>query len=271
MLKTIQLNVKNVETMLRQPADVYETILFDPNLDCNLQCVYCHIPRLDGVVKADALRQFIEQNVIRVNQFQVGCAMEPTLDPRLGDLMLMISRSPAKPVYSFRLQTNGTLLKRHDPGKFRDAGLSEVTVSIDSADPEVQKALRGGTSLAEVAADLEWFQKACPLVVIKFITTVTTKNVNGMADLIDFGINLGVTRFVFREMFYYPNNRFVDHSRMPALVLPDGAFSRMKECVSAKFGGRVRLHFWEASTLVDIAKTVLNDSLMPGPSSPPLG
>src|ERR1700676_3840009 len=117
--------------MRRQPPDSFETVNLDANNDCNLHCVYCHNARSQQLIDTDLLWQFLQENVISVNQFQVGCGMEPTLDPRLGDLMLMIARSRARPKNKLRIQTNGTMLKLHDPGKLNEAGLNQLAVSID--------------------------------------------------------------------------------------------------------------------------------------------
>src|ERR1700730_12958740 len=66
--------------------------------------------------------------------------------------MLMIADSPAKPRVQFTLQTNGTLLHRHDHAKMRAAGMTDLQVSVDSAEPETQKILR--TSLSSVRRPL---------------------------------------------------------------------------------------------------------------------
>src|SRR5262249_9132323 len=40
MESLIQLNIENIHKMLRQPAQEFDRILFDPNYDCNVHCVY---------------------------------------------------------------------------------------------------------------------------------------------------------------------------------------------------------------------------------------
>ena len=98
-------------------------------------------------------------------------------------------------------RTNGILLHIHDQRKPREAGLTSLSVSIDSSDPDIYRNLRGGTSIAKVSRNLVEFSKQCPGVGISFITTVTRLNVPALPELVRFGLDLGVSRFCFREVF----------------------------------------------------------------------
>lgn len=244
-----QLNVHNVKLMLGQAPRAFEFLRFDPNNDCNVHCVYCHNHRSKDLVATEELESFLQRNVITVENFQVGCIMEPTLDPRMCDLMLLVASSRARPRKLFLLQTNGILLHKHDQSKMRDAGLTDVFISIDAADPATHKALRGGTSMAKVGANIEALRRHSPGIRLVFVTTVTRLNVHAMEELVDFGLGLGVDRFVMREVFYLPHNDVVDHSRMPELLLAAGEFSRLKQHLMATFGARVRFEFADAPGL----------------------
>ena len=118
-LRDFSLNIGNLHQALAEPPAAFEAIRFDPTLLCNLHCVYCHNAQTEERLEEEDFRRFINNNVISTNRFQMGCAMEPTMDPRLTDLMLMVAASPAKPRLAFTLQTNGTLLHRHDYAKIR--------------------------------------------------------------------------------------------------------------------------------------------------------
>jgi MoaA/NifB/PqqE/SkfB family radical SAM enzyme len=238
---------------------VFDAIRFDPNNTCNLHCVYCHNHRSDDIIAEGDLRTFLYNKVLRVNLFQVGCIMEPTLDTRLADLMLVIAQAPAKP-NTLMLQTNGILLHRHDTAKFRDAGLNLLSVSVDAAEPSTQKELRNGTSLDKVIRNLDSFRAAVPQASVDFITTVTTSNVGKMSALVDLGLKHGVNRFIFREVFYYPDNNVVDHSRMPALLLAEGQFNTMKQEVLARFDGQADFIFSDGKTLETSLKKMKADS-----------
>lgn len=260
MLKDSQLNVYNIKSMRVQAPQAFDFVRFDPNNDCNVHCVYCHNHRSKDLVDTEKLRAFLEENVLSVNNFQVGCIMEPTLDPRMCDLMLMVANSPGRPSKTFLLQTNGILLHKHDYSKMRDAGLTHLSVSIDAADPATHKLLRGGTSMAKVHSNLVAFRNACPAIDVVFITTVTSPNVEAMEALVTFGLDLGVKQFVLREVFYYPDSNVVDHTKMPALLLEENGFLRMKQNLLAKFGKRVNFEFADAPTLDRSTKKMKADS-----------
>jgi len=261
ILKDAQLNVYNFQAMREQPASKFATIRFDPNNTCNLHCVYCHNHRDDQIISLDDFRSFLSQNVLGVNYFQVGCIMEPTLDYRTADLMLEVAQSPAKPSGTFALQTNGILLHKHDPGKMREAGLNLLSVSVDAAEPGTQKELRSGTSLDRVVRNVASFRAGVPDAKVNFITTITTANVDKMAPLVRLGLDLGVDLFLFREVFYHPDNNVVDHTRMPDLMLKPGQFEDMKQGLIAEFGQTAKFVF-AAEEVLDVSlKKMKTDSL----------
>lgn len=261
MAKDAQLNVYNFAAMRAQPPGEFQFLRIDSNNDCNVHCVYCHNHRSKDLIPIEDLSEFLEHNVVSVDNFQVGCIMEPTLDPRLADVVSLLagSRTPAK--HSFVLQTNGILLHMHDQEKMREAGLSDLSVSIDAADPAIHKALRGGTSMAKVHGNIAAFRKRCPSVKVTFIATVTTLNIGGMSELVQFGLSLGVEKFVLREVFYHPSSNVVDHSRMPSLVLQENEFARMKEQVLGQFEGKAEFVFADVPTLERYTVQIRVDSL----------
>jgi molybdenum cofactor biosynthesis enzyme MoaA len=203
------------------------------------------------MIKTEDLHAFLNENVVCTKEFQIGCTMEPTLDPRLADLMLLVADSPAKPTQTFRLQTNGILLHRHDHGKMRDAGLTMLSLSVDTFDPTVFKHLRGGASLVKVKANLIQFHEHCPSVTVVFVTTVTSLNIRSIDTLIETGLEFGVEIFNLRQMFYYPNSKIVDHSRMPALIVADEDFAEMSERVRVTYRNRAHFHIQTAQSSIE--------------------
>jgi len=257
-----QLNVYNFQAVMQNPPANYEALRFDPNNKCNLHCVYCHNAQTDDAIDAERFVEFLHTKVGTVQDFQFGCIMEPTLDRRMTDFMLRIAESPAKPVRSYYFQTNGILLHRHDHGKMREAGLTRLSVSIDSADTSIQKELRNGTSLQKVVRNIKEFAVACPETDIHFVTTVTRVNIDKVEDLIALGLDMGVGGFTFREVFYYPGNKnnMVDHARMPKLLLHEGQFDRMIEHVLRRFEGAAEFGFFDNKWLHESSKRMVRDS-----------
>jgi sulfatase maturation enzyme AslB (radical SAM superfamily) len=264
-LKDYRLNVYNVATALCQEPSKFGAIRFDLNNDCNLHCVYCHNPRSNEKIAFDDFRAFIDHKVIETNLFQVGCIMEPTLDGRLCDFLMMVGTSPARPKKQFVLQTNGILLHRHDYAKMRDSGLTHLQVSLDSAEPKIVSSLRSGMSLQRVARNLRDFSQKCPDVSLTFVCTVTKENISTVEQMVTMGLDLGVRDFVFREVFYEPTSDVVDHNRMPLLVLDPGDFLKMSADVISKFYGKAKFDFASAESLnVAETKMVRDSNLRPG-------
>jgi sulfatase maturation enzyme AslB (radical SAM superfamily) len=259
-LKDAFLNTSNFHIMRQQPPSVFGVIRFDPINNCNLHCVYCHNPQTDEVIDTEEFREYLETRVTVAWNFQIGCVMEPTLDHRLADLMLMVAQSPARPKERFVLQTNGTLLNRHDLGKIRAAEPTHLLVSVDAADPQTHRELRNGTSLDRIVRNIRAFRDRVPEAELHFITTVTALNVGKMGALVAFGLDLGVTEFVFREMFYQSDNPFIDHERMPGLVLSHGQFAAMREALLAEFGTKTSLVFADHATLYASSEKMRADS-----------
>jgi molybdenum cofactor biosynthesis enzyme MoaA/SAM-dependent methyltransferase len=259
-----QLNVYNFKTKIDGALANYVALRFDPNNTCNLHCVYCHNHRSDEVIEQELFDQFLHTKVGTITDFQFGCIMEPTLDKRMADFMLQIARSPARPTRNFILQTNGILLHRHDHEKFREAGLTLLSVSMDAADSTTQKELRNGTSLAKVLRNVKSFIEACPETKPEFITTVTRSNIQKIEDLVALGLDIGISGFTFREIFYYPENDVVDHTRMPGLLLREGEFKEMTERVLGRFDGKADFCFVDNNSLHASAKRMIRDSEFAG-------
>ena len=85
-----------------------------------------------------------------------------------------------------------------------------------------------------------------------------------MAELVRFGLQLGVSHFVMREIFYHPDNDVVDHARMPSLMLAAGEFDRIVAQLQATFAGAATFEFVRRHTLERFERQMLVDSLRPG-------
>jgi MoaA/NifB/PqqE/SkfB family radical SAM enzyme len=269
VIPDFQLNVYNFDAASRAPPARYSAIRFDPNNTCNLHCVYCHNTRSDQTIDEGLFRRFLAEKVQQVSYFQVGCIMEPTLDRRLADFLLAISQSPARPTDTLMLQTNGLLLHTHDAAKIVAAGVTNLSVSLDVADPITQKELRSGMSLAKVVRNIENFRTAAPLINLEIISVVSTSNIDKMPGLVDLAINLGAKRIIFRELLYYPESDVVDHSRMPALLLKSGDFQMMANSVKHQFSDRIEMIFAANDELDASARLMHSESHRSGEIAEP--
>ncbi|MBV8359332.1 MAG: radical SAM protein [Deltaproteobacteria bacterium] len=259
---TINLNVHNFHIWQNRQRQRFETIRFDTNNDCNVHCVYCHVPRSKDLIDLDQFRAFLGDKVESTNIFQFGCQMEPTIDKRLVSFMQAVADSPARPRTIFRLQTNGILLHRHDHEKMCEAGLNYLAVSMDSVDSELVKKLRGGTSLSKVYKNVREFHRKCPTIRVGFITTITSANIGVIDDLVEAGLESGVAVFNLRQVGYQPDNPIVDHSLMRELIVSNAAFDAMADRVKNKYK-IARFYIQGAEVLKEGALTVRAASSLP--------
>lgn len=184
------------------------------------------------------------------------------MDDRLCDFMDVVAASPAKPSRGIRLQTNGIRLHRHAAERMEKAGLSIVTVSVDSVNPSTHKGLRGGTNLAKVERNVLGFLQACPSVRVGFITVVTSENIDETDDLVAWGVDAGVKQFEFRQVVHQPSSQIVDHSRMAGLTITSEQFAAMQARLESRFTGVTALHFYPNVKLNARSAVVRRDSLV---------
>ena len=235
-------NVNCQDIMLAKPPLPYGWLRFDSNNDCNLHCAYCHNSRSAEIMELDTFRDFLERNVTGVENFQFGCRMEPTLDQRLVTFMEALHASPVRASQSVVLQTNATLLNRHDSARMVAAGLTDMQISIDTLNPASFAELRGGARIERILRNIERFSAAQPEVRIKFIATVSTTNLADIEDLIAFAASVGARAVILREMFHMPGTAHMDDARVARMVLPTGAFDAMAEQMQERFAGQIILN-----------------------------
>ena len=240
---TYRISHKNINQLKFPFPQKFGTILFDSNLNCNLHCIYCHNHRDNNTVSEDDFAKFIETQVESVKNFQIGCAMEPLMDKRMTKFALMVSKSKAKPYGYFRLQTNGILLHKHKVEDMKEAGISKITISIDTMDPEVHKVLRGGSDLRKILNNITKFKEEWPESRVQFITTVNSLNINDLGNLCDYAIGNGIASIELRKMFYRPeSNVIIEHDKMKGMVLTDAEFDTKTSDLVEKYKGRMEFY-----------------------------
>jgi MoaA/NifB/PqqE/SkfB family radical SAM enzyme len=129
---------------------------------CNLTCPYCANPTLTrpkGTIEWDLLEHIVEQAArddLKIEWLHgVG---EPLLWKRLEEAIRLIRRRDAG---AASFATNGTLLHEDRVRQLLDAGLTRIYVSIDTLDPAIYKATRGGR-LDKVIANIQAMIRIVP-------------------------------------------------------------------------------------------------------------
>ena len=104
------------------------------NGHCNMACAFCFVDRTVPDFEYDSLAQQIDRLAARQTNHLVLSGGEPTLHPRLTDL---VRHARGLGFRTIEMQSNG--VRAADMGYARalaDAGMNKVTVSLHSADPE---------------------------------------------------------------------------------------------------------------------------------------
>jgi MoaA/NifB/PqqE/SkfB family radical SAM enzyme len=234
---------QNINKISFTEPQKFNHILFDSNLNCNLHCLYCHNSRDLNTVKEEDFIRFINTQIESTEIFQIGCAMEPTMDKRLTWFAKTVKESKARPTLLFRLQTNGLLLDRHNIDELREAGINRISISMDTVDPETHKNLRGGSDVFKIMKNIEWLRERWPDSNIQLITTVSKLNINGLGDLAKFAVSNKVLKMELRKMFYYPASRVIqNHDKMKEMSLENAVFLEAANKLKEQYKGIIDFH-----------------------------
>jgi cyclic pyranopterin phosphate synthase len=161
---------------------------------CNFRCPYCmpeskydkHFAFLpaaerldfDEIVRLTRLATMLGVRKVRIT------GGEPLLRPNLSELIGELRRIEA--IKDIALTTNGVLLEQHAPALMA-AGLSRVTVSLDSLDPKVFSIMNGGRG--ELDRVLSGIRAAADAGLGKLkVNTVVQRGINDhtLLDMLDY-------------------------------------------------------------------------------------
>src|SRR5689334_9062675 len=211
----------------RAPVDALRRPIHDLRISvmdrCNFRCPYC-MPRETfhesyRFLKSSERLDFAE--ILRLARVFVRAGVkklritggEPLLRPNLPDLIGDLTQLPG--IEDIALTTNGMLLAKYAT-ELKAAGLSRITVSLDTLDPEVFAKMSGGFGgVSEVLEGIEAARRA-GLAPIK-INTVVQRGVNDhtLMDLLAHFRGTGVIVRFIEYMDVGTRNHW-----NPALVVP---------------------------------------------------
>lgn len=221
-----RINTLNIGKIKFETKQRFEGILFDSVLTCNLHCLYCHNNRSLNRVSKEELAKFITEQVESVENFQLGCAMEPTMDRDMGKIAILISQTNAFPKKIFRLQTNGILLDRHDLNELKEAKINVISISLDTLDDVIHKEMRGGSDLEKIKNNIINLRRQWPELKIILVTTVNKLNIKKLEDVVKFALDNGINGINFRKMYHHPESNMIqNHDRMREILLSDPEFN----------------------------------------------
>jgi MoaA/NifB/PqqE/SkfB family radical SAM enzyme/predicted alpha/beta hydrolase family esterase len=143
--------------------------------------------------------------------FFVGLG-EPLLHPDLPSLAGLAARRGMR----VRLVTNGLLATPDTLARLRDAGLSEVTFSLDSTDEELFRKLRGNALLPTVLINF----RSVPAGLHKSIfTTLSADNAGALSGIVDLAAEQGLPAVAVSDLNFAENqSRSLAQNNCAALI-----------------------------------------------------
>jgi len=140
----------------RLPAPFPLTLSIEPTNRCNLECVSCpRQERPQGNLELALFARLIAESTAHGRRLMLTLHKdgEPTLHPRLDELVAMAKRADAARLVTFN--SNGTALTRELAGRLVLAGLDEIIVSVDASNGGSYQQLKGKQLFEVVCANVD--------------------------------------------------------------------------------------------------------------------
>jgi radical SAM protein with 4Fe4S-binding SPASM domain len=202
------------------PPQTPGTVFWDLTYACNLACIHCYnMPsagKRDELSTAEAVRVLEELYAAGVGEVALGGG-EPLLR---ADLPVVLGAARDLGFRSLSIATNGTLADREKARVLKETGC-DVQVSLDGSRAELHDDMRGVPGAFDKAVEgIRTLQEAD--IDVSVCTTVTTRNVESVPDILELMKDLGVSRY--RVQGVVPIGRGRDNAA--DIVLPP---ERMRE------------------------------------------
>ncbi len=165
-------------------------VFLDPVLACNLRCRMCLFSdagaraKMKGVISPERFELVRKAFFKRAVKLQIGCAAEPTLYPRLAEIV-KAGRADGVPYIS--LITNGQLIAsgRVSLRELVASGLDEITVSLHGTRAETYEYLMPGgrfDNFVELLRQIRDVKKDYPGFKTRVNFTVNSMNVDDLRE-----------------------------------------------------------------------------------------
>jgi len=211
--------IKNIARRLRLPPI---QAIFEPTKVCNLHCDYCRRlePGSVATTKGVGVHFTPDQFKVALDKLRyikvanwIGDG-EPLLNPDFNKLIEMAAKKGARTTFG----TNGTLVTKKDVDFWKKHKVSEISVSIDSPNPEVYESMRKGAKFDRVIEACKLISEAGINLQLQIILFAETAK--DMPEFVNLAIEVGAKRIALpRPHLYdtlerysssYPNPEFVN-------------------------------------------------------------
>ena len=166
---------------------------------CNLRCKMCGVCELEQERSAENELSTGEWLAVIDAAERLGTTLvsisggEPMLR---ADLYEMIRHARGKGM-TVHMCTNGTLMNADRARKLRDAGVSTVSVSVESPRAEVHEHLRGKGTFEPALAAIRLLRETAPEIRVGVNYLITRQNYRNMDEMVAFAELLGVHQIKF--------------------------------------------------------------------------
>ncbi|NIM90833.1 MAG: radical SAM protein [Candidatus Aminicenantes bacterium] len=181
----------------QDPNPVLEGILFLVTQTCNLACHHCSWG--NASVPENFPKDFFQKIVEELGSLGVRSLLisggEPILWPDLFDMI-----SFASPRLRVSLSTNGTLIGDTEAQKLKEAGVSEIAISMDGLSARTHDDLRGKGSFQQTLQGIDSLKRAGLGERINLQFCLSKRSIDEAMDLPKFAENLGVRKITYLSM-----------------------------------------------------------------------
>lgn len=157
---------------------------------CNLSCGMCHV--LNGKDQKELSLKEIENALMVLKRSGVVYVSIGGGEPALREDLVEVIRLLMKKGFMARLLTNGTLIDMQRGKELLDNGLKEVSISLDTLDPEKFAGICGSESAyGKVLAAIDFFSGSRKGRQLLLNTVVSPLNIKELPGLCDFAFEKG--------------------------------------------------------------------------------
>ena len=230
---------ERTDTALRDPVCLY----LETTNRCNLPCTTC--PRTFEELEPAANMSFelfcsiVDQfpNIARVVLHGVG---EPLMVPNLPRMVRYLKQSGTYVLFN----TNGTLLNERRGRELIDSGLDELRVSLDAAEPQTFKAVRGKDAFDRIVKNVREFRAmqrhlgmAQPRVSLWL--TGLKETIRQLPAFVDLARNIDIGEVHLQRLVYFAEGQGLarpDQALFERLDPAEESFIREAEARAAMYG-----------------------------------
>ena len=186
---------------LGRPPGYLPVLLMFVSWRCNLRCRMCGVcestrtpEAFQGELNTDQWRSVLDSAATRLGTSLISISGgEPLLRKDIYDLI----RHGADMGISVHICTNAVLLGVREAEQLRDAGVSTVSISLESPDAALHDYLRGDNTHEAVVRAIRLLRETAPNVRIGINYLITRRNYKDMPRMVAFAESLGVHQIKF--------------------------------------------------------------------------